>query len=87
MRFLRVLWHPSGRADGLHELHKAVGWEETKGLRLSGAGAGTAPCPPVGLYCSTLAENLAQAVAAAIVCREWLLHANQSAVAIFNPKF
>lgn len=27
------------------------------------------------------------AVAVAIVCHEWLLHANQSAMAIFNPKF
>lgn len=27
------------------------------------------------------------AVAVAIVCHEWLLRANQSAMAIFNPKF
>lgn len=80
-------WHSSGRADVLCELCKAIGWEETKGLRLSGKGTGTAPCPSVGLCRSVRAENLARAAAVAIVHYEWLLHANRSAVAIFNPKF
>ena len=82
-----MLWHSSGRADVLRELCKAVGWEETKGLRLSGKDTGTAPCLLVGLRRSAQAENLAWAAAVTIVRYEWLLHANQSAVAIFNPKF
>lgn len=76
-----VLWLCSGRANVLWELCKAVRWGETEGLGLPGKGSGPGLCPWLGC------AGAGTAVAVAIVCHEWLLHANHSAVAIFNPKF